>query len=335
MNTNGKRIAALALIPLLVAALLAGCGGKSGDEMTTSEPTYTYVDDEPTEYDPWTEPEPEEETTEEPTEPPTDPPTVPVVNTTRRPTTTTRRATTTTKKTTTTTKKTTTKTTTSPVYTTIADGAGTNGTGTTTTTTTRTSTTSTTTSTALVKVLGVAFTGSSSYNLLKGRTQQLGYQILPSNATNKGVNFFTSNAAVATVSATGLVTAQGAGTANITIITTDPNAAQTYTDTITVNVTEPAPVLVTDFYVSQQSGSIGTLKVGTTITLVASNFKGEGGKTPTNASVTWSSSDTSTAQVGASTGVVYGVNPGTVTITATANDSGRFAKPVTITVTLT
>ena len=56
-----------------------------------------------------------------------------------------------------------------------------------------------------------------------GRTKQLVATISPENATNKNVNWTSPNAAVCTVSETGLVTATGAGTSIVIATTVDGN----------------------------------------------------------------------------------------------------------------
>lgn len=70
-------------------------------------------------------------------------------------------------------------------------------------------------------------------SLAVGAVQQLAATVLPANATNQGVIYSTSNAAKATVSSTGLVTAIATGTATITATTTDGN----FTDSTAVTVT--------------------------------------------------------------------------------------------------
>ena len=334
------RVAAAALLPLLALALLFRCGTKPVPvvEDTTEDPYWSYAPQDEDPWDPWTTTEPEETEPEETEPEETDPPVAPVVNTTRqtttsrRTTTTTKRTTTTTKATTTTTKPTTKPTTTSSPFTTIPSG-GTGGTTTTKpgdTTTTRAGTTTTTkptttTTGAPVKVTGVGFSGATAFTLQAGRTQQLTWAVTPSTATNKGVVFSTSNRAVATVSPNGLVTGVGEGTAVITITTTDPLADLNFTDTATVTV---APVYASSINIYAPS-SPTVVKVGSTVTLTAR--VNEGGTPPTTPGVTWTSSDTSIAMVSASTGVVTGVFPGTVIITATSND-GRAAKTTSITV---
>ncbi|SNR39341.1 Ig-like domain-containing protein [Flavobacterium sp. ov086] len=66
-----------------------------------------------------------------------------------------------------------------------------------------------------------------------GGTQQLTPTVLPSNATNKAVSYASNNTGVATVNASGLVTAVANGSAIITVTTADGN--KTSTATITVN----------------------------------------------------------------------------------------------------
>jgi hypothetical protein len=60
-----------------------------------------------------------------------------------------------------------------------------------------------------------------------GGTQQLTPTVLPSNATNKSVTYSSNNTAVATVNASGLITAVANGTATITVATVDGNKTST------------------------------------------------------------------------------------------------------------
>jgi uncharacterized protein YjdB len=83
-----------------------------------------------------------------------------------------------------------------------------------------------------VAVTGVSVSPTSA-SLSVGATQQLTATVSPANATNKNVSWASSNAAVATVSASGLVTGIAAGTATITATTQD--GAKTATSAITVS----------------------------------------------------------------------------------------------------
>ena len=77
-----------------------------------------------------------------------------------------------------------------------------------------------------------------------GTTQQLTETVSPENASNKSVTWSSSNEAVATVSSTGLVTAQGVGSAVITVTTT--NGGFTATCNITVSQFEGDYNKITD-----------------------------------------------------------------------------------------
>lgn len=70
-----------------------------------------------------------------------------------------------------------------------------------------------------------------------GATVQLTATVAPADATNKALVWSTSDAAIATVSDTGLVTAVAAGTATITVKTVDGE----FTATCTITVKEAAP----------------------------------------------------------------------------------------------
>lgn len=83
-----------------------------------------------------------------------------------------------------------------------------------------------------VPVTGVSVSPTS-VTLNNGQTSQLTATVSPANATNKTVSWSTSNALIASVNASGLVTANGAGTATITATTAD--GGRTATCTVTVN----------------------------------------------------------------------------------------------------
>jgi glucosylceramidase len=71
-----------------------------------------------------------------------------------------------------------------------------------------------------VAVTGVSLSPTSA-NVSVGSTQQLTATVAPANATNKNVSWASSNPSVATVNATGLVTAVASGSATITVTTQD------------------------------------------------------------------------------------------------------------------
>ena len=143
--------------------------------------------------------------------------------------------------------------------------------------------------------------------------------VAPSGATNKSVTWTSSNTSVATVDASGKVTAKSAGNATITVKTADGNK----TATCMVTVREQAPVTVHVTGVTIDPGIL-TLKLieGETVTgmLTATVI-------PSNASdkmVTWISSDSSIARVNGS-GKVTAVSAGEATITVRTLDGSKTA----------
>ena len=130
--------------------------------------------------------------------------------------------------------------------------------------------------------------------------------ITPSNATNKGVTWSSSNPAVATVNASGVVTYVKAGTTTITATAQDGSGVK---GTCTVTCTEN--IKVTGITIANQTISTTNPTVTITPTITPSNA--------TNKGVTWSSSNPAVATVNAS-GVVTYVSAGTTVITATAKD---------------
>ncbi|MCR5574097.1 MAG: Ig-like domain-containing protein [Bacteroidaceae bacterium] len=88
----------------------------------------------------------------------------------------------------------------------------------------------------VVPVTGVAL-NASSLTMAAGTTEQLTATVSPSNATDKGVVWSSSDASVATVDSTGKVTALTAGSTTITATTVDGGKIATCTVTVTSNNT--------------------------------------------------------------------------------------------------
>lgn len=104
--------------------------------------------------------------------------------------------------------------------------------------------TSTVTVTATtVSVTSVSITPST-VPLTTGGTYQLSASIVPSNATNKNVTWKSSNTGVATITATGLVTATGAGSCTITVTTAD--GSKTANALVAVNTTSISDAIELD-----------------------------------------------------------------------------------------
>jgi trimeric autotransporter adhesin len=127
--------------------------------------------------------------------------------------------------------------------------------------------------------------------------------------TGRTITWASANTAVATVSASGLVTGVGAGT------TTIRATSEGKTGTAQVAVTAPAPTPPSVASVTVTPSST-TLATGGTATLTAT-VKQSDGTVLTGRTVTWSSSAPNVATV-SNSGVVTAVAPGNATITATS-----------------
>lgn len=143
-----------------------------------------------------------------------------------------------------------------------------------------------------------------------GATQQLSKSIAPTNASIQSVTWKSSNTAVATVNTAGLVTGVSAGSATITVTTTD--GGKTAVSTITIYA-----VPVTGVTLSPTSASFN---IGATQQLSSTVSPSNA----TNKNVTWRSNNTAVATV-STTGLVTGVSRGSVTITVTTTDGGKTA----------
>lgn len=158
--------------------------------------------------------------------------------------------------------------------------------------------------------LGVSVTGvtldKTTASMEKGSKLQLKATVNPSNATNKEVEWSSSDTAIASVSNTGEITAHEVGTAEITVKTKDGSKTAKCTVTVT-NATVPATEI-------ELNKTELTLTVGGNETLTAT-------VTPDNTtdSVEWTSSNTAIATVDNS-GKVTAVAEGTATITAKAGE---------------
>ncbi len=157
-------------------------------------------------------------------------------------------------------------------------------------------------------VTGVGVNPKAEAILVEGGHIQLTAIVLPVTATNKNVTWTSSNPAVATVDASGCVTAVGNGVAIITATTEEGKF--TATSTITVDIPVSEPILATQVKIE---GADDTLYVGDKIPLKATVFPPQ----TTDTSITWSSSDETVATVD-EWGTVTALKKGEVTITATA-----------------
>lgn len=163
---------------------------------------------------------------------------------------------------------------------------------------------------AIVRVTGVTLDQDGPLDLEINDTQQLSATVTPDDATDKTVVWDTTDANVLIVSAEGLVTCVGEGTASITVTTNDGG----FTDSVEIKVTNPN-IAVTDVAWAPNSPtkvSIGH-QVQTKIVITPDNA--------TNKKVSYNSSNPDAVTVDTN-GVIYGQSTGTSTITVTTDDGG-------------
>lgn len=149
-----------------------------------------------------------------------------------------------------------------------------------------------------------------------GETIQLTATVYPATTTDKSVIWKSSDENIATVDANGLVTAAGVGTVTITVITAD---GKTCDIVLTVEAT-----LAESITLNRITASI---KIGDSLRLAPQISP----STTTDKGVTWTSSDTSVAEVDAE-GVVIAKALGNCDIIVTANDGSGVSATCHVTV---
>ncbi|WP_048688741.1 Ig-like domain-containing protein [Catenovulum maritimum] len=146
----------------------------------------------------------------------------------------------------------------------------------------------------------------SSATLALNETLALSVQIEPLNATIKKVIWSSSNEAVATVDSKGVVTAVGAGLADITVKTVDGD------------VSDVASIEVTTIAVSSIE------MTSNAVIVLPGSYQAQANLIPANATdskITWKTDNYTIATVDVN-GLITGASPGATTITATTNDGG-------------
>lgn len=168
--------------------------------------------------------------------------------------------------------------------------------------------------TVTAKVTGIKLSATA-MTVNTGKSRTLVATIVPSDATNKKVNWVSSNTAVATVTQSGVVT--GVKTGSVTITATTEDGGYTASCNVIVNIG------VTGITLSSTALTVpkGESRMLTAI-ISPSNA--------TNQTLTFSSSDAKVAYVNAA-GQITGVKNGTAVITAKTND-GSYKATCTVTV---
>ena len=165
-----------------------------------------------------------------------------------------------------------------------------------------------------VRVTGVSL-NKGSLALKVDDTETLVATISPSNATNKGVTWSSSNTSVATV-ANGVVTARAVGNATITATTADGGFTASCTVTVSAKDTPVEVIPVKGVTLNKETL---TLNIGDSETLIATVNP----INATNKKVSWSCSNEDVAYV--ENGEVTAVSAGKATITVTTEDGNKTA----------
>lgn len=177
------------------------------------------------------------------------------------------------------------------------------------------------TATCAVTVNPISVTGvtldQSALPISVGGSAELKANVTPENATNKTVTWSSDNTAVATVDASGKVTAVAPGTATITVTTADGGK----TANCTVTVTQP----VNDVTLDKTTMDLFVDNGGTLTAKIQPD-------NASNKTVDWTTSNAGVATVDAN-GKVTAVGAGKATITATAADGSEKKAACEVTVT--
>ena len=163
---------------------------------------------------------------------------------------------------------------------------------------------------ASTAVTGVSLNTTSYDEMVTGDTYTLSATVTPDTATDKSVSWSSNDTSVVTVN-NGVVTAVGAGSATVTVTTTDGNKTASCTFTVEDPVIDAEAIGITtnapeNFYVGDAQ-----------ITLEAQITPAD----TTNKTITWSSSAPEVASVVAETGVVTPLAKGTAVITAKTHNN--------------
>ncbi len=156
-------------------------------------------------------------------------------------------------------------------------------------------------------------------NLEVGQTRQMIASVVPSDATNQKIWWWSETESVATVSDNGLINAKGVGTTRVSATTDEGGHAYNIQVTVTKKETTEPPTTTTPVSSVSLNKTSTSLKVGQTETLVATVNPSNA----TNRNITWSSNNTSVATV--DNGVITAKAKGSATITVRTSDGNKTA----------
>ena len=164
--------------------------------------------------------------------------------------------------------------------------------------------------TVISRVTGISLS-ETTVELKPGETHQLTATVLPQNASNAEVTWYSDKESVATVSQSGLVTGVGPGETTVHAVTTDGGKMASCL------VKVGTPVKGITLSVSSKTLYVGDPSLDISATLTPANA--------TDQSLEWSSSDPEVASIApgaALRAVIKPLKPGKTTITATTKDGG-------------
>ena len=164
--------------------------------------------------------------------------------------------------------------------------------------------------TVISRVTGISLS-ETTVELKPGETHQLTATVLPQNASNAEVTWYSDKESVATVSQSGLVTGVGPGETTVHAVTTDGGKMATCL------VKVGTPVKGITLSISSKTLYVGDPSLDISAALTPANA--------TDKSLEWSSSDPEVASIApgaALHAVIKPLKPGKTTITATTKDGG-------------
>lgn len=164
--------------------------------------------------------------------------------------------------------------------------------------------------TVISRVTGISMS-ETTVELKPGETHQLTATVLPQNASNVEITWYSDKESVATVSQSGLVTGVGPGETTVHAVTTDGGKMASCL------VKVGTPVRGITLSVSSKTLYVGDPSLDISATLTPANA--------TDKSLEWSSSDPEVASIApgaALHAVIKPLKPGKTTITATTKDGG-------------
>ena len=176
-----------------------------------------------------------------------------------------------------------------------------------------------------IRVSSIGVTSAGGVTIIApARTLQMSAAVLPTDATNRTVTWSVSDVGVATISATGLLTAVANGAVTVTATANDLSGV---VGTLAVTVSD-VPVPVASISVAGTGGATSITAQNGLLVMVATVET----VNATNRTVRWSVDNIGVATINAATGRLTAMSNGEVTVTATALDGSGVTGSALVTV---